>query len=285
MHKLFTGAVAALALLSAAGMAHAQLAPNETAGYGNGDLLTFNYTQNYVCVEQPNDDLNFNRQKAQSDPSETGLPICQANFNPTINPPGNVGNPRNTTDPLFVLVPMFSVDNDQNANDAIGCANVRAGALCGAALGGELIKLFGAVPEGFKTTPAVYTQCPAPGAPAGTCTMHANQIDIAPLLAKLGYIPQPATSNIFVPLPNHSHIIPSSTATQAPEWWQVLPVLVLDAADWPNQAGTSGITTVTQLQAAVAAKHAVFVPSNFFLYFGSRVMGGMAMNHPAASQH
>ncbi len=285
MQRLLKAAIGAVALLAVAAGAHAQLAPNETAGYGNGDLLTFNYTQNYVCVEQPTDDLNFNKVQAQSDPSETALPICQANFNPTINPPGSIGNPRNTTDPLFVLVPMFSSNNDQNPNDAIGCANVRAGTLCGSALGSTLIKLFGAVPEGFKTTPAVYTQCPAPNEPAGTCTMHATQIDIAPLLAKLKYIPYPVTANIFVPLPNHSHILQSNAITQAPEWWQVVPVLVLNAADWPNQAGTTGITTVTQLQAAALAKRAVFVPSNFFLYFGSRIMGTMASNHPGAMKH
>jgi hypothetical protein len=267
------------------GVANAQLARNETAGYGYHQQLIFNYTQNYSCVEQPNDNLNFNHGQAQSDPSETGAPICQANFNPTINPPGNRGNPRSTTDPLYVLVPMFSSDNDQNPNDAIGCANVRPGALCGSALGSTLIQLFGAVPEGFKTKPLVYVQCPSPNDVAGTCTMHANQIDIAPLLAKLGYIPQPVTANIFVPLPNHSHVLINSTINQAPEWWQVIPVLVLNAADWPNQAGTSGINSESALQAAINAKQAVFVPSNFFLYFGSRVMSGMAMNAPRAANH
>lgn len=285
MHRLLRGAVAALALLSAGGIAHAQLAPNETAGFGARKLLTFNYTQNFVCVEQPNDDLNFNKKPVESDPSETKVPICQANFNPTINPPGDIGNPRSTTDPLYVLVPMFSADNDQNANDAIGCAHVTAGALCGPALGTELIKLFGAVPEGFKTNPMVAVQCPLPTDSAGACTMHANEIDIAPLLAKLGYIPAPPTANIFVPLPNHDHLLASTDISVAPEWWQVIPTLVLNPADWPNAAGTSGITSISALEASIHAGHSVIVPSNFFLYFGSRVMGGMAMNHPPTAKH
>ena len=280
MRKFVKSAVATLALLSLGGVAHAQLAPNQTAGYGDGDLLTFTYTQNFVCVEQPNNDLNFNGRPAQSDPAETKIPICQVNFNPTINPPGMTGNPRSTTDPIFVLVPMFSADNDQNPNDAIPCSDALvAGTACGPALGSTLIKLFGALPEGFKAKPAVYTQCPAPNEPAGSCTMHATRLDLAPLLAKLGYL-KPPLSNVFVPSPNHSHVLPSDTITLAPEWWQVIPVLVLQQSDWPSQDGKSGIVTVDEIVAAAAAKRVAFAPSNFFLYFGSQVMGSnMAKMH------
>lgn len=280
MKRLIQGAMAAVALIATAGVAHAQLAANETPGFGAGKLLTFNYTQNFVCTEQPNDDLNFNSVQAAKDPTETQTPICQANFNPTINPPGNVGNPRSTTDPIFVLVPMFSVDNDQNPKDAISCDKVVPDTICGPALGAALIKFFGAVPEAFKAHPAVYTQCPAPGARPGTCTMHASRIDLAPLLAKLGYIPNPPTANVFVPSPNHDHVLTNSTINIAPEWWQVIPVLVLNKADWPPQNGSTGITSVAALEVAIKAKRAVFVPSNFFLYFGSHVMGAnMNMGH------
>ncbi len=285
MKSLVKGALVALALACGAGAVQAQLASNESAGFGAGKLLTFNYTQNFVCVEQPNNDLNYNKRHADSDPLETATPICQANFNPTINPPGNIGNPRLTTDPIFVLVPMFSSDNDQNPNDAIGCDLVPTGTLCGNALGTTLIKLFGAIPEGFKKKPLVAVQCPSPNDPPGSCTMHANRMDIAPLLAKLGYIPFPATSNIFVPLPNHSHVLQSNAISLAPEWWQVIPVLVLNQSVWPNAAGTTGITSEPALQAAIAAKQATFVPSNFFLYFGSRVAGGMAMHHGGGAAH
>ena len=78
------------------------------------------------------------------------------------------------------------MNNDQNPNDAISCDNVVAGTLCGPALGTELISLFGAVPEAFKATPLVYTQCPEPGSAPGTCTMHASRLDLAPVLAQPG---------------------------------------------------------------------------------------------------
>jgi hypothetical protein len=277
MKRSIFGAIASLALVAAAG-AHAQ--PNQTSGYGDGKVLTFTYTQNFDCTEQPTDDLNFNGVMADRDPSEIQTPICQAGDATKINPPGMVGYGVKTTDPIFVLVPMFSVNNDQNANDAISCTGVVAGTLCGPALGSELIQLFGAVPEAFKTTPLVYTQCPDNGARPGTCTMHASQIDLAPVLAKLGYIANPPTANVFVPTPNHSHVIPNTTVTIAPEWWQVRPVLVLQQADWPSQDASTGLTSVAKVYAAIKAGRAVMAPSNFFLYFGSQVAGmNMKMNH------
>ena len=178
--------------------------PNQTFGYGGGKLLTFTYTQNFDCVEQPDSDLDFNHREAQRGYTELQIPICQVGDSPTINPPGNIGNPRSTTDPLFVLVPMFSVDKDQNPNDAISCEGVIPGTLCGTTLGSTLIKLFGALPEAFKATPQVYTQCPDPTVLPGRCTMHATRVDLAPALAKLGYIANPPTANVFVSTPNHS---------------------------------------------------------------------------------
>ena len=280
MKRSIFGAIASLALVAAAAGAHAQTQTNQTSGYGDGKVLTFTYTQNFDCTEQPTDDLNFNGVRAARDPSETQTPICQAGDATQINPPGMVGYGYKTTDPIFVLVPMFSVNNDQNANDAISCTGVVAGTLCGPALGTELIQLFGAVPEAFKTTPLVYTQCPDHGARPGTCTMHASQIDLAPVLAKLGYIPNPPTANVFVPSPNHSHVIPNTTVTIAPEWWQVRPVLVLQQSDWPSQDGSTGLTSVGKVYAAIKAGRAVQAPSNFFLYFGSQVAGmNMPMGH------
>ena len=52
-------------------------APNQTEAYGAGELLNFTYTQNFMCVEQPKNDLNFNNVAAQSDPNEVQSPICQ----------------------------------------------------------------------------------------------------------------------------------------------------------------------------------------------------------------
>src|SRR5580658_8880402 len=151
-----------LAIAAIAATAPAQqptaIKPNQTQGFGAGKLLTFTYTQSFDCIDQPLDDLNFDKIKAENEPAEFQVPICQAGNDPTINPPGQTGKASKTTDPIYVLVPMFSVDNDQNPNDAISCTNVVPGTICGATLGNTLIQLFGAVPEAFKTTPLVSTQ-------------------------------------------------------------------------------------------------------------------------------
>jgi hypothetical protein len=148
---------------------------------------------------------------------------------------------------------------------------VTPGTLCGPELGKALIKLFGALPEGFKAKPLVFSQCPEPGARPGTCTMHASRVDLAPVLAALGYIDNPPTANVFVPTPNHSHVLDDEDINVKAEWWQVLPVLVLDKNDWPPQDGSSGITSAKALDAAEKAGRAIEAPSNFFLYFGSYV--------------
>jgi hypothetical protein len=252
---------------------------NQTEGFGAGKLLTFGYQQNYDCVTQPGNDLDFDKKEADTDPDEMQIPICQAGINPTVNPPGAQGFATATTDPLYVLVPMFSVDNDQNPDDAISCKDVTPGTICGHALGTTLIKLFGALPEGFKAKPMVSTQCPDHRNRPGTCTMHASRIDLAPVLAKLGYISNPPTANVFVPSPNHSHVVDDSDINLTREWWQVLPVLVLDQSDWPAADGSSGITSVAALDAAEQAGKAVETPSNFFLFFRSTVQGDAAHMH------
>src|SRR5438477_5525978 len=155
-----------------------QLANNQTNGFGNNRLVTFTYLQNFDCVDQPTMDLDFNGVLAQSDPNEMQTPICQPVTEPTEDPTG--GSIKHTAH-LYVFVPMFSVDNDQNPADAMPCPNGgRPGELCGIALGQQLIKLFGFVPEAWKTkvNPAITTQCPDPNNPVpGTCTMHASSVD------------------------------------------------------------------------------------------------------------
>lgn len=268
--------LAVVAALTA--VAPAQSKPNQTLGYGDGKLLTFTYTQNFDCIDQPGSDLNFNGILAENDPAEMQTPICQVGTQPTINPPGMKGNPFITTEPLFVLVPMFSTDNDQNPNDAISCTNVVAGTTCGPALGTTLISLFGALPEAFKAKPTVYTQCPEPGSAPGTCTMHASRLDLGPVLEQLGYV-QPPVTNIFVPTPNHSHVVINADINVKPIWWQVVPVLVLNQSDWPTQDGSSGLTSLGAIQAALKAGTALEAPSNFFLFFNSYVNSHGSTEH------
>src|SRR5271169_3462718 len=237
--------------------AFAQDKPNQTLGYGVGEVLNFTYTMNFMCIDQPNSDLNFNGIIAANDPGEMQIPICQVGTQPTINPPGQKGNPANTTEPIYVLVPMFSTDNDQNPDDAISCSKVVPGTLCGRKLGSTLISLFGALPEAFKAKPAVYTQCPEPGAAPGTCTMHASRLDLAPVLSELKIINGPPTANIFVPTPNHSHVLIKADINLPAIWWQVIPVLVLKPSDWPTEDASSRITSIAKIEDAIKAGDAV----------------------------
>jgi hypothetical protein len=172
---------------------------------------------------------------------------------------------------------MFSVDNDQNPNDAISCKNVVPGTLCGPALGSELISLFGALPEAFKAKPLVYSQCPEPGSAPGTCTMHVSRLDLSKLLADLGFT-GPPTANVFVPTPNHSHLLITADINLPAIWWQVIPVLVTGQSDWPTKDGSSGITSYEKLVTAKTAGTAIPAPSNFFLFFSSNTTGGHSMS-------
>lgn len=252
----------------------AQLAPDQTNGFGNGRLITFTYLQSFDCVDQPHLDLDFNSVEAQSDPNEMQTPICQAVTEPTQDPTG--GDLKHTAH-LYVLVPMFGTD--KNPADAMPCPNGgRSGELCGVALGNALLKLFGHIPEAWRTKPSVATQCPDPNHPVpGTCTMHASSVDLSVLLAGMPGIPNPPKGPIFVPTPNHDHIVDNSRVNTGAIWWEVRPVLIMDARDWPTADGSSGITSSRAMDAAEAAGSAVEVGSNFFLFFKSRLgsMPGM----------
>src|SRR3989442_13997870 len=111
---------ACVCMTFAAACASAQLADNQTNGFGNNRLVTFTYLQNFDCVDQPTMDLDFNHIKAQSDPNEMQTPICQVVTEPTADPSG--ADIKHTAH-LYVLVPMFSVNNDKNAADAMPCPN------------------------------------------------------------------------------------------------------------------------------------------------------------------
>jgi len=261
--------------------AQTQLAPNQTNGFGNGRLVTFTYLQNFDCVDQPTLDLDFNGVLAQSDPNEMQTPICQPITEPTADPSGT--DIKHTAH-LYVLIPMFSVDNDQNPAHAMPCPNGgRAGELCGVALGKQLIQLFGFLPEAWKATvnPAITTQCPDPNNPVpGTCTMHASSVDLSKTLNALGKTSGPPTGPIFVPTPNHSHVVDNSRVNTGAIWWEVRPVLVLSQADWPAADGSSGITSSKAMDAVEAEGRAIEVGSNFFLFFRSEHASmSMASHH------
>src|SRR5262245_34042594 len=98
-------AMCACAKVVAAWTASAQLAPNQTNGFGNGRLVTFTYDQNFDCVDEPNLDLDFNGVPAESDPAEMQTLICQAVTETSADPTG--GSLKHTAH-LYVMIPMFS---------------------------------------------------------------------------------------------------------------------------------------------------------------------------------
>ncbi len=267
-------------MIFAAGSALSQLAPNQTNGFGNNSLVTFTYLQNFDCVDEPGLDLDFSGKKAQSDPNEMQTPICQPITEPSADPTG--GDLKHTAH-LYVLIPMFSVDHDQNAADAIPCpAAPRPGELCGPALGSKLITLFGALPEAWKAkaNSAITTQCPDPNNPvAGTCTMHASTVDLSKTLVALGKATGPPTAPVFVPTPNHSHVVDNDRVNTQPIWWEVRPVLIMSQTDWPSADGRTGITSSKEMDAAETVGRAIEVGSNFFLFFSSRSDGAQAHAH------
>jgi len=276
-------AVAACAWMAlAAGSAWAQLAPNQTNRFGNRKVVTFTYLQNFDCVDEPTLDLDFNGIKAQSDPNEMQTPICQAVTEPSQDPTG--GSIEKTAH-LYVLVPMFGTDT--NPNDAMECPNGgRPRELCGVELGKALITLFGHIPEAWRTTPSVKTQCPDPNNPVpGTCTMHASSVDLSVLLAGMPGIPNPPTGPLFVPTPNHSHVVDNDRVNTKPIWWEVRPVLILQQQDWPAPDGSSGITSVKAMDAAEEAGRAVEVGSNFFLFFSSEAGSSSPVAGMQGKQH
>lgn len=279
-----TGATC-VCLIFATGTASAQLAANQTQGFGNGRLVTFTYLQNFDCVDQPTMDLDFNGKLAQSDPNEMQIPICQVVTEPTADPSG--GRLKQTAH-LYVLVPMFSVDHDTNPADAMPCpSGGRPGELCGPALGSALISLFGSIPEAWKTNvnPAITTQCPDPNnAVPGTCTMHASSVDLSVLLQATGKTGPPAAP-VFVPTPNHSHVVDNSRVNTGAIWWEVRPVLVMDPSDWPAADGSSGITSSKAMDDAEAAGRAIEVGSNFFLFFSSDLSSRTTASHADHSSH
>jgi hypothetical protein len=248
-----------------------ELKPNQTNGFGNNRLTTFTYLQSFDCVDQPILDLDFNGILAQSDPDEMQTPICQPITEPTQDP---AGVDIKHTAHLYVLIPMFTVDGDTNPNDAIPCPKQpRPGELCGPALGKALVSFFGFIPEAWKAkvNAAITTQCPDPNNPvAGTCTMHASTVDLSLTLVALGKVKGPPSMPVFVPTPNHSHVVDNSRVNTGAIWWEVRPVLVMNQSDWPTADGNSGITSSKTMDDVEAAGRAVEVGSNFFLFFSSQ---------------
>jgi len=109
-----------------------------------------------------------------------------------------------------------------------------------------------------------------PYAPAYNPAAYGIQVQCAPATVSICW-DHPATIFVpglgVVPLPGHDHLV-GTLANHADIWWNVVVVLVLDPSAWPNLAGTVGITSVAQLDAAQTNGEAsAGLPTNVFLNF------------------
>ncbi len=250
---LFAASVLAGEILGSGSAPTRPIGLNQTDGFGNEKVLVFTYGQQFNCLHQPFADLNGanhngNGKVAAEDPAEFQTPQCiigttTSGSPPTIDP---TGESIRSTQPLFVIVPFFSV---------------------------------GGVFQATTPTPAVDVQCPEPGPERpgitvhttsaasrfGTCTMHATTLHAEPV--SLGHLP----------LVNHSHIIDGDSFGSI--WWQIIVVLVTDRNVWPDitggcpAGGEACLTSVKALrnaQAASPSQASGDVPSNFFLFFDAK---------------
>ena len=99
--------------------------------------------------------------------------------------------------------------------------------------------------------------------------MHASSVDLSVLLAGSPGVPKPPTGPLFVPTPNHDHVVDNSRVNTTPIWWEVRPILIMDRNDWPAPDGSTGITSSRKMDDAEAAGKAVEVGSNFLLALAS----------------
>jgi hypothetical protein len=100
--------------------------------------------------------------------------------------------------------------------------------------------------------------------------MHASSVDLSVTLHALGKTGAP-TMPVFMPTPNHDHVVDNSRVNTPPIWWEVRPVLIMDQSDWPAPDGSSGITSSKAMDDAETAGRAIEVGSNFFLFFSSHM--------------
>ena len=238
------------------------LRANETFGFGDNQMLVFRYHEQFDCVIGPESDVDSIGKPADRAPGQFATPECVIGIPSQLAPSGKTFA---QTDPLYVLVPFFETNKKTRAFTP--------------ALGKALKKLFGFIPDAFKTDPGVAVQCPAPKDKPATCTMHPLQINLGPVLVALGKLPK--GSNLYVPLVNHDHLLNNGTINQGTEWWKLIVVLVEDPKAWPNATGTTGITSLAKLRDAQTKKQvSADVPSNFFLFFSSYVSHNGANRMP-----
>ncbi|MFQ5990639.1 MAG: hypothetical protein ACE5K9_12065 [Candidatus Methylomirabilales bacterium] len=239
----------------------------QTEGFADGELVVFDYTDNFVCAN------------ALLNDEECDL---GAGANQATNP--NIGDgeqallnaldldPNDTPD-LIVIVPFFDGAGDpDNTLDAV------------------------------DDTPGVDVQCPenqtsalAGGTPFGVfghCIFHDHELDTSTLtgvtIANLDGSPSSVTFGTtlptIIPLPNHTHIVEETPGGSVP--WDTTALLVFDPSIWPDTDGNClGTPCLTSFEAVFSATQAPFdaatltidasqgqvfgpVDTSLFLFFG-----------------
>jgi hypothetical protein len=99
------------------------------------------------------------------------------------------------------------------------------------------------------------TQCVS----TATCIDHPPTIDLSRIAAALPGSPSPS-SIANVPIPAHNHVVGTRNGG-LPEWWNVEVVATTDPATF------NSLTSVSAINAAVAASKAITAPTNAFLFF------------------
>lgn len=225
----------------------------QTEGFVDGELVVFDYTDNFICANAPlNDeacDLGAGADAATNpsiDAAETALLE-------------EIDLVASESLDLIVIVPFFDA-NENGVVDALDDPN-------------------GALPLGIDV------QCPenqTSGLAGGTsfgvfghCIFHDHELDASPIAGvtvqtNVGPFTFPSA---VIPLPNHSHIVDATPGGSVP--WDTSAVLVLNPALWPDKDG------VCSESPCLTSFDAIFdpnlqqgidivgpVPTSLFLFFG-----------------
>jgi hypothetical protein len=252
--KTAVGAAVALVIIGGASMAYSASAGRpvvigQTEGFANGKLAVFDYTQNFVCA---NDPLNAEECQVGAGSSSATNPAIDAGEQQLLDKLKL--KPAETPD-LLVIVPFFEVPG---AGDAPGTL------------------------EALDTTPDVAVQCPEKQTSAlngghsigkfGHCVFHDAALDTSPLA---GVTVNGVTFGGIIPLPNHSHIVKETPGGSVP--WDASVVLVLDKNLWPDAdghcAGSPCLTSFDAVAKAPAGSIVGPVPTSLFLFFGVHNLG------------
>jgi len=99
------------------------------------------------------------------------------------------------------------------------------------------------------------TQCVA----TATCIDHPPTIDLSRIAGALPGNPAPSSLD-NVPIPAHDHVV-GTRNSGLPEWWNVQVIATTDPATFAT------LTSVSAIDAALAASKAISAPTNAYLFF------------------